>query len=75
MAPKISVIGMEFVADAKTSDFHLGIGRLGLCAALCLEKKGFEVVGVDVFTTYVDQINAKTFVSDEPHVTDMLKVL
>lgn len=52
----------------------VGIGRLGLCTALCLEKKGFEVLGVDIFSGYVDSLNSKTFKSDEPFVTDYLVV-
>ncbi len=50
----------------------VGIGRLGLCAALCLERAGYEVLGVDVSSSYVDMINAKTFQSNEPLVNEYL---
>jgi UDP-N-acetyl-D-mannosaminuronate dehydrogenase len=30
-----------------------GIGRLGICTALCLEKAGYNVLGVDVNQRYV----------------------
>ena len=50
----------------------IGIGRLGLCTALCLERAGFNVVGVDVFPSYVDALNKKTFKSTEPRVEEFL---
>lgn len=56
--PKISVIG---------------IGRLGVCTALCLERGGYDVVGVDVFPAYVDALNNKTFKSTEPRVEEFLQ--
>lgn len=51
----------------------IGIGRLGLCLALCLEKKGYQVLGVDLSSEYVRQINEKVLESDEPNVTNYLK--
>jgi len=30
-----------------------GVGRLGICTALCLEKAGYDVLGVDVNQRYV----------------------
>ena len=51
----------------------IGIGRLGICVSLCLEKAGYNVLGVDTITSYVDQINDKTLNSSEPRVSDMLK--
>ena len=51
----------------------IGVGRLGICVALCLEKAGYNVVGVDVFPDYVDKINNKTLISPEPEVTKLLK--
>ena len=50
----------------------VGLGRLGLCQALTLERAGFDVLGCDVFPPYVDSINAKTLRSDEPGVVDAL---
>lgn len=49
-----------------------GVGRLGLCLALVLEKAGYHVLGVDVVKEYVDQLNLKTFVSNEPQVKELL---
>lgn len=50
----------------------IGVGRLGICVALVLEKFGYNVLGSDVIQEYVDSINNKTLVSPEPSVTDML---
>lgn len=50
----------------------IGIGRLGLCLALNLERVGYEVIGVDVDTDYVAAINNKTFQSPEPMVNGYL---
>ena len=33
----------------------VGVGKLGLCLALCLEKVGFNVLGMDIFPDYVDK--------------------
>ena len=51
----------------------LGVGRLGLCWALNLEKNGYDVVGVDINSDYVDSLNNKTFKSKEPNVDEYLK--
>jgi UDPglucose 6-dehydrogenase len=51
----------------------IGIGRLGICVALCLEKVGYNVLGVDISQQYINKINNKTFVSPEPKVTEMLR--
>jgi len=51
----------------------IGIGRLGLCFSLSLEKAGYNVVGCDIKQDYVDQINNKTFNSFEPGVNELLK--
>lgn len=51
----------------------IGIGKLGICAALCFERAGFNVLGVDINEGYVKQINDKSFVSFEPQVSDYLK--
>jgi nucleotide sugar dehydrogenase len=50
----------------------LGIGKLGLCFALNLERCGYEVLGIDISKEYVRQINAKTFFSYEPGVNELL---
>ena len=51
----------------------IGIGRLGVCTALCLEKAGYNVLGVDVHPSYIEQINKKTLRSPEPYVEEYLK--
>ena len=51
----------------------LGVGKLGLCLALNLERKGFNIVGVDVSQHYVDSLNEKTFTTTEPYVNEYLK--
>jgi len=51
----------------------IGIGRLGLCTALCLERAGYNVVGVDVFPSYVEALNNKSFKSTEPRVMEFLQ--
>lgn len=52
----------------------IGIGRLGICWALVLEKAGYNVLGVDVNEEYVKSINNKSFKSSEPMVEQMLSV-
>lgn len=49
-----------------------GIGKLGLCVALIFEKKGYNVIGVDNNTDYVNLINSKKFISFEPQVNNYL---
>jgi len=51
----------------------VGIGRLGICFALVLEKKGYNVVGVDLNAPYVQAINEKTLRSNEPSVEEYLR--
>mmetsp|Transcript_10664 Transcript_10664/g.15912 ORF Transcript_10664/g.15912 Transcript_10664/m.15912 type:complete len:403 (+) Transcript_10664:106-1314(+) len=51
----------------------IGIGRLGLCWALNLERVGYDVVGVDIFPSYVESINDKALKSSEPRVEELLK--
>jgi len=51
----------------------IGVGRLGLSFALCLEKAGYDVLGVDVLPEYVDQLNDKFFDSTEPFINGLLE--
>jgi UDPglucose 6-dehydrogenase len=51
----------------------IGVGKLGLCLSLNLEKKGFNIVGVDISEEYVRSLNDKTFKTSEPFVNDFLK--
>jgi UDPglucose 6-dehydrogenase len=50
----------------------IGIGRLGLCFALLLEKAGYTVLGSDIRTEYVELLNKKTVVTTEPEVERLL---
>jgi len=61
------------MADSK-SDKNvsvIGIGRLGICFALVLERKGYNVIGVDLAQPYCD--NNRTLRSNEPSVEEYLK--
>ena len=62
-------------ADNSTNNniTFIGIGRLGLCTALCFEKSGYNVFGVDINPSYVDAINNKKLNSPEPLVNEYLK--
>lgn len=51
----------------------LGIGRLGLCFALNLERSGYKVVGIDVSEEYVRLLNSKALRSNEPMVSEYLR--
>ena len=50
----------------------IGIGKLGICFGLILEKARYNVVGVDLNDNYVQSINNKTLVSSEPDVEKYL---
>lgn len=51
----------------------VGIGRLGLCFALNLERVGFDVFGVDLNAEYIHSIESKTLSSNEPLVEQYLR--
>lgn len=51
----------------------IGVGKLGLCLALNLERKGFDVTGVDVYESYIQSLNDKTFTTSEPFVNEYLQ--
>lgn len=51
----------------------IGLGKLGLCFALNLESKGYDVVGIDINNDYVDLINSKKLKSSEEYVESLLK--
>lgn len=51
----------------------IGLGRLGICLALNLEKIGFKVLGYDLSSECVDAINNKSTQSSEPFVEEYLK--
>lgn len=51
----------------------IGVGKLGLCFSLNLERQGYDIIGIDVHPDYVDLLNSKTLKSDEPYVEELLK--
>jgi hypothetical protein len=51
----------------------VGVGRLGLCLALNLERSGYHVIGVDKNLPYISSLNNKTFTSSEPSVDRFLQ--
>tara|TARA_R110001592_G_scaffold5875_1_gene31971 strand:+ start:4206 stop:5315 length:1110 start_codon:yes stop_codon:yes gene_type:complete len=51
----------------------IGIGKLGLCFALTIERSGYNVLGCDINQDYVDLVNSKVFSSDEQNVNKYLK--
>ena len=51
----------------------IGIGRLGLSLSLTLERKSFDVVGVDLNQEYVDSLNEGFIETPEPKVQQYLK--
>jgi nucleotide sugar dehydrogenase len=51
----------------------VGIGRLGLCFALNLERIGYSVFGIDTNKSYIEQIQLKQLKSNEPLVEEYLK--
>lgn len=51
----------------------IGVGRLGICFALLLEKAGYNIVASDIDKDYVDQLNKKQINTHEPSVCEMLK--
>ena len=51
----------------------IGIGKLGLCFALTLERAGYNVLGLDLNEDYVQTINKRNLTSAEPNVETYLK--
>lgn len=50
----------------------IGVGKLGICFALNLERAGFEVWGVESNSDYLELLRNGKFDSDEPEVNNML---
>jgi UDPglucose 6-dehydrogenase len=50
----------------------IGIGKVGLSLALSLEKVGFNVLGVDINSRYIEALNKKDFFTKEPYLNDYL---
>lgn len=74
----LSIIGHNslILTNSITPDTNItviGLGRLGLCTALCFEKAGYQVLGVDLSPNYVDSLNNKIFTTNEPLTEEYLK--
>ena len=50
----------------------IGIGRLGLGLGLLIEKSGYNVLGIDINQKYVEELNNKTFKTNEPEYENLL---
>lgn len=50
----------------------IGVGKLGLCLGLNLERKGYNVIGVDLSEEYIDSLNKKQYKTLEPYVEEYL---
>jgi len=37
----------------------IGVGKLGLCMGLNLERVGYEIIGVDISEDYINLLNSK----------------
>jgi nucleotide sugar dehydrogenase len=64
---------ISFCTYAQDSITVIGIGKFGLCAALCFEAAGYSVTGFDINQAYVESIKNKSFSSLEPGVNELLK--
>ena len=51
----------------------IGVGKLGLCFALTLEKSGYDIVGCDLNESYINALNSKAFKSEEEGVDEALQ--
>jgi UDPglucose 6-dehydrogenase len=50
----------------------IGLGKLGLCLAVCLASKGIETLGLDINRRFIDSINAGKAPVFEPDLQEML---
>lgn len=50
----------------------IGVGRLGLCFALLLDRGGYRVMASDIRTNYIAALNRGQIKTNEPRVVDML---
>jgi UDPglucose 6-dehydrogenase len=51
----------------------IGVGKLGLCLALNLEREGFNIIGVDISENYIQSLNDKSHITSEPFVNEYLQ--
>ena len=50
----------------------VGLGKLGLCSALCFAKAGFQVRGFDTSEKVIESIKKKKIIIKEPEVIKYL---
>ena len=50
----------------------VGLGKLGLCSALCFAKAGYQVQGYDPFKNVIESIKNKKFDNYEPQVIEFI---
>jgi UDPglucose 6-dehydrogenase len=50
----------------------IGVGRLGLCFALNLDRAGYNIIGIDLREDYIKELRNKTFNSPEPEANELL---
>ena len=51
----------------------IGLGKLGLCFALCMEKAGYNILGIDINEEYIEELKNKRLKSLEPNVEEYLR--
>jgi|TARA_R100000030_G_scaffold35423_1_gene26430 nucleotide sugar dehydrogenase len=51
----------------------IGAGRLGICFALLCEEAGYDVLVSDIREDYVNSLNDREIVTNEPEVSNLLK--
>lgn len=51
----------------------IGVGRLGICFALLLDRGGYQIIGCDIRANYVAALNHRNITTNEPGVADMLQ--
>lgn len=52
----------------------IGAGRLGICFALLCEEAGYDVLVSDIREDYVNSLNNREIITNEPEVSNLLKV-
>ena len=50
----------------------IGIGRLGLGLDLLIEKSGYNFLCIDINEKYVEELNNKTFITNESEYENLL---
>lgn len=51
----------------------IGLGKLGLCAAVCFAGKGFKVIGVDIDINKINKINKGISPVEETGLPELIK--